>query len=214
MDDLPSPMLSIQEKAPCLTSSAGCTEVADQELSTLLRSRFRLIQTAASKPTTISLESRLDQLYSYFHSLSKIKPHYTMALERSHIEAICFTWQDSFKPSKKQSHTSINSEKVAVVFNVAAVHSQMAVAENQGTVEGLTKAFKLFQSAAGALRYLRERFGGGESVDVSSECISMLETLMVAQAQECFFNRAVRAGMSPANCSKAARQVNYVNFFF
>lgn len=84
----------------------------------------------------------------------------------------------------------------------------MAAAENQGTVDGLTKVFKAFQRAVGALRYLRETFGGGESVDVSRECVSMLEILMVAQAQEYFFSRAVKAGMSPTSCSKAARQVN------
>ncbi|KAF3320974.1 ALG-2 interacting protein X-like protein [Carex littledalei] len=207
MDDLSFPMLTIQEKIPPPTSNVGWTTIADQELSDLQRSRSRLTQTAFSAPATVCFESRLHQWYSYFHSLSKIKPHYTMALERSHLKALYFTWHDSFKPWKKHSHTSIDSEKVAVVFNVGAVYSQMAATENQGTVDGLTKAFKAFQSAAAAFRYLKEIFGEGESVDVSRECVSMLETLMVAQAQECFFNRVVRAGKSPTNCSKAARQV-------
>ncbi|XP_078161907.1 vacuolar-sorting protein BRO1-like [Carex rostrata] len=206
-NQLPFPMLSIQEKVPCPTSYAGCTAKADQELSALLNFQFRLTQTTSSIPTTVCFESRLDKWYSYFHSLGKIMPHYTMALERSHLQSLHFTWQDSFKPLKKHSHTSIGSEKVAVVFNVGAVYSQMGAAENQGTVDGLTKASKAFQSAAAAFRYLRETFGGGESVDVSRECVSMLETLMVAQAQECVFNRAVIAGISATNCSKAARQV-------
>ncbi|XP_078156917.1 vacuolar-sorting protein BRO1-like [Carex rostrata] len=130
-----------------------------------------------------------------------------MALERSHLEVVYFTWKDSFKPSKKHSHTSIGSEKVAVVFNIAAVYSQMAAAQNRGTVDGLKKAYKAFYNAAGAFQYLREILGAGESVDVSTECVSMLEKLMVAQAQECFFNRAVRKGLLPTTCSMAAREV-------
>ncbi|KAF3320972.1 ALG-2 interacting protein X-like protein [Carex littledalei] len=205
--DLPSPMLSIQEKVPSPALNPGCTPIADPDLSALLSSRFRHTLTTSSTSTTVSLESRHHQWYCYFHSLSKIMPHYTTALERSHIEALQFTWKDSFKPSKKHSHKSISSEKVAVVFNIGAVYSQMAAVENRGTVQGLTEAYNAFNNAAATFRYLREILGEGESVDVSMECVSMLETLMVAQAQECFFNRVVSARKSPTNCSKAAKQV-------
>jgi hypothetical protein len=35
----------------------------------------------------------------------------------------------------------------------------------------------------------------------------MLEKLMLAQAQECFFEKVIAGGKPPALCSKVARQV-------
>ncbi|XP_078157043.1 vacuolar-sorting protein BRO1-like [Carex rostrata] len=83
----------------------------------------------------------------------------------------------------------------------------MAAAENRVTIDELNKAYKAFNNAAVTFQYLREILGEGESVDVLTECVSMLETLMIAQAQECFFNRVVSARKSPTNCSKAAKQI-------
>lgn len=44
------------------------------------------------------------------------------------------------------------------------------------------------------------------TVDMGPEAAAMLERLMLAQAQECCFERALAAGTSPAACSKVARQ--------
>jgi programmed cell death 6-interacting protein len=48
---------------------------------------------------------------------------------------------------------------------------------------------------------------GATTVDVSPECAGMLEKLMLAQAQECFFEKVIAGGKPPALCSKVARQV-------
>ncbi|KAK3154724.1 hypothetical protein QOZ80_2BG0194360 [Eleusine coracana subsp. coracana] len=49
--------------------------------------------------------------------------------------------------------------------------------------------------------------GQGEAtVDMGPRAAAMLERLMLAQAQECCFERAIAAGTSPAACTKVARQ--------
>ena len=49
------------------------------------------------------------------------------------------------------------------------------------------------------------------TVDMSSQASAMLERLMLAQAQECCFERALAAGKSPPVCSKVARQVRFTD---
>ncbi|KAK8959347.1 hypothetical protein KSP40_PGU009885 [Platanthera guangdongensis] len=48
---------------------------------------------------------------------------------------------------------------------------------------------------------------GGGTVDLSIECAGVLERLVLAQAQECFFEKVIRDAKPPSICSKVARQV-------
>jgi programmed cell death 6-interacting protein len=58
-------------------------------------------------------------------------------------------------------------------------------------VEGRRQTIHAFIAAAGAFAYLRDNaaakasVGTSTTVDVSVECVGMLERLMLAQAQEC-----------------------------
>lgn len=89
----------------------------------------------------------------------------------------------------------------------------MALAADRGSAAGLKQACNGFQSAAGAFGMLREGVapklaaGGGGTVDLSVECAGMLERLMLAQAQECFFEKVIADEKPPGICSKVARQV-------
>lgn len=57
------------------------------------------------------------------------------------------------------------------------------------------------KESAGCFALLRERdavrVDVPRPVDVSPECCTMLEKLMLAQAQECFFEKATRDNKSP-----------------
>lgn len=57
------------------------------------------------------------------------------------------------------------------------------------------------QEAAGCFALLRDRdaprVDPPRPVDVSPECCTMLEKLMLAQAQECFFEKATKDNKSP-----------------
>lgn len=48
---------------------------------------------------------------------------------------------------------------------------------------------------------------GGATIDLSIECAGILERLMLAQAQECFFEKVISDAKPPGICSKVARQV-------
>ncbi|EMS66495.1 hypothetical protein TRIUR3_25355 [Triticum urartu] len=116
--------------------------------------------------------------------------------------------------NKKVGLPSVHLEKAAVLFNLGAVYSQIALAADRTTDVGIRTACGAFQSAAGAFAWLRESgvaakavAAGATTVDVTPDCAAMLEKLMLAQAQECFFEKVIAGGKPPALCSKVARQV-------
>lgn len=103
-------------------------------------------------------------------------------------------------------------------FNLGAVYSQMGLAADRSSPAGLKQACNCFQSASGAFAFLRDNVSmkaaiGGATVDVSAECAGMLDRLMLAQAQECFFEKVISDAKPPGLCSKVARQVCTESFF-
>lgn len=173
----------------------------------------RQMRSGVEKPTDPSPESRRDLLLSYYRALALIEPRFPISSDRSHVNSLTFTWYDAFKPSKKASLQSIHLEKSGILFNTGAAYSQIALSADRTSPAGLKQACNGFQSAAGAFAMLREAVApklsaiGGATIDLSVECAGMLERLMLAQAQECFFEKVIVDAKPPGICSKVARQV-------
>ncbi|CAA6655461.1 unnamed protein product [Spirodela intermedia] len=75
----------------------------------------------------------------------------------------------------------------------------MAFSADRTAAGGLKQACNSFQAAAGAFAFL---------LDLSAECAAALERLMLAQAQECFFEKVIGDAKAPGLCCKVARQVS------
>ncbi|GBF94332.1 hypothetical protein Rsub_06954 [Raphidocelis subcapitata] len=150
-----------------------------------------------------------ETLIKYHHALTNIETRFPISSERGHVR-LPFVWADAFRPSKKASQANIHFEKAAVLFNLAAVISQSALQVERGTADGLTRACKLFQESAGLFAHLREheanKVDAPAPVDVSPECCGLMERLMLAQAQECVYHKAVTDGKSPAVAARLAKQ--------
>lgn len=160
-----------------------------------------------------SLESRRDLLQNYYKALCVMESRFPISGEKEHVHTVTFTWHDAFKQNKKASQQNIHLEKAAVVFNLAAIQSQLALSADRTSANGLKQACNAFQAAAGAFALLRDNISmkasvGQSTVDVSVECAGMLERLMLAQAQECFFEKVISDGKPNSLCSKVARQVS------
>ena len=110
-------------------------------------------------------------------------------------------------------------ERAAVIFNLAALYSQLAAGEDRSNKDGVKRASAYYQveyngwntsailtcsniaqNAAGTLAYLissgipRLRFSPDEEerpLDLTEPFAKSLEWLMLAQAQECVWQRAV-----------------------
>ena len=101
-------------------------------------------------------------------------------------------------------------ERLCVLFNIAAVASDVAAIQQLDTEEGLKTAMKLYQQAAGALSFIRDSALTTTRSDCTSDfyhdTLSCLISIMVAQAQEILYTKAVKDKMKELIVSKLAMQ--------
>jgi len=107
--------------------------------------------------------------------------------------------------------SSLGYEKVCILFNIAAMQSQLGSASRvSDSDEELKAAAKMFQSASGIFAQIRSAAGvmGGQepTPDLSAPALSVLSTLMLAQAQEIFVYKAIQDKMKDAIIAKLAMQ--------
>lgn len=133
----------------------------------------------------------LELLAKYFGQLPLIENRF---FSPSRQTGIFFTWYDSFTgvPLCQQN---LSLEKASVLFNMAALYSQIGTRSDRQTMDGLEEAISSFQKSAGTLHYLKETFTHTPSYDMSPAMLSMLIRMMIAQAQECIFERTALPGV-------------------
>lgn len=72
------------------------------------------------------------------------------------------------------------------------MYSQIGLLQNRSNAEGLKTACQNFQSSVGALQDLKEiidRHPQPNVIDLTSESVNLLTNLMLAQAQECVYEK-------------------------
>ena len=83
-----------------------------------------------------------------------------------------------------------------MLWNIAAAYSHMGAAERKWTLEGKKKAAAYLQLSAGYLLHIRDmlipqfKFDLGKRADLSEVTLTTVATLMLAQAAECFYEKA------------------------
>jgi programmed cell death 6-interacting protein len=88
-------------------------------------------------------------------------------------------------------------ERLSVLYNIGALYSQLATSQSRTTAESLKRACQYFQQAAGIFEYLSQHTGdlrlppGMFVEDFSEPTVNSLKFLMLAQAQECFWQKSV-----------------------
>lgn len=121
-----------------------------------------------------------------------------------------FTWNDSFCPRKKSSQSGLAFERAAVLFNYGALESQLGVQTDRSSPEGLKAACRHFMQAAGAFSVVKdelvEQTLGARTPDMSAEGLGLLSTLMLAQAQACFYEKSIKDEMKDAIKAKLVHQ--------
>ncbi|XP_034035294.1 rhophilin-1 isoform X2 [Thalassophryne amazonica] len=99
-----------------------------------------------------------------------------------------FHWYDSLT-GVPSSQRALAFEKGSVLFNIGALYTQIGARQVRSSTAGIDQAIDAFQRAAGAFNYLKENFSNAPSLDMSVPSLCMLVHLMVAQVQECVFER-------------------------
>ncbi|KAI0342763.1 BRO1-domain-containing protein [Trametopsis cervina] len=108
-------------------------------------------------------------------------------------------------------------ERAGVLFNLAALYSQLAASEDRSTVQGLKQMRTHLQAAAGTLHYmisfatpsLRNSVAEEDMpLDLTDSFLSSLESLMLAQAQEAVWRVAVIDNFKNVLIAKLAARVS------
>ncbi|WPH01903.1 Hypothetical protein R9X50_00475700 [Acrodontium crateriforme] len=125
-----------------------------------------------------------------------------------------FTWSPSLGYNESHAHTenNIRFELANVLFNLAAMYSQLALASNRATGDGLKGAAANFCFAAGVINHLKTNvipeLRSAPPEDMDTLTLESLEALMLAQAQECYWQKAVKDGLKDASIAKLAAKVS------
>ncbi|TVY83955.1 pH-response regulator protein, partial [Lachnellula suecica] len=125
-----------------------------------------------------------------------------------------FTWYPAlgYNTERPISENNLKFELANILYNLSALYSQLAMSSNRGTTEGLRSACNYFCLAAGILSHTQRevipelRTSPPEDMDDST--LESLEYLMLAQAQECFWQKAVMDGYKDASIAKLAAKVS------
>jgi programmed cell death 6-interacting protein len=109
-----------------------------------------------------------------------------------------------------QSH--LKFEFANVVFNLASLYSQLATSAVRTTAAGLKSACNYFCLSAGVVSFLKTtiipELRSTQPEDMDSMTLESLEHLLLAQAQECFWQKAVMDGLKDSLIARLAAKVS------
>lgn len=147
-----------------------------------------------------------DLLYRYYGQLELLDLRFPV--DENHIK-ISFTWYDAFTHSPTSQY-SLAFEKASVIFNISAVLSCHAAAQNRSEDKDLKTAYHSFQASAGMFTYINENFLHAPSTDLNRDTVKTLINIMLGQAQEIFLEKQVRDAKKPALLAKLAAQAQFL----
>ena len=85
-------------------------------------------------------------------------------------------------------------EKCCILFNIGSLLSQIACSQNLSSDDGLKTAAKYFQQSSGIYSHLKDiafpQLNTLPTPDLSVDCLTTLSAIMLAQAQDCFYQKA------------------------
>lgn len=122
--------------------------------------------------------------------------------------------------SQVVAQPNLHYERAAVLFSLAALYSSLGTQEARSEGESIKRAIAAFQASAGVLQYilteltplLTPLFVGKNArfsdPDLQPVMLSCLRDAMLAQAQECFWQKAVVDRLKDATIAKLAARVS------
>ncbi|XP_063931508.1 tyrosine-protein phosphatase non-receptor type 23-like isoform X2 [Zophobas morio] len=120
------------------------------------------------------------------------------------VESLWYT--DSAFP--KLAVDVFTEEPVMLLFRIGAIFSSLGVQVDRTAAEGPKRACAFFQKAAGAYEYASRLLNASKLAkhSILLAAAHRLKLLCLAQAQECFFERSLSAGIRPSIVSKLSYQ--------
>lgn len=94
------------------------------------------------------------------------------------------------------TQNNLQFERANILYNLAALYSQLGTTSRSTSTTGLKAACNYYCASAGVLKYLHEsvipELRSTPPEDMDAMTLACLEQLMLAQAQECFWLKAIQ----------------------
>ncbi|KAK0555710.1 pH-response regulator protein palA/rim20 [Tilletia horrida] len=161
------------------------------------------------------LPDQLEVSFPWSISFPPSMPSWTSSVAAS-TSALVSSEADSKKAYATASiiaQPSWQYERANILFSLAALHSALGNQEQRGEVESIKRAIKHFETAAGLFSHISENLTGQlrhlrpASPDYNTELLRALKDLMLAQAMECVWQRAVLNSMKDSTIARLAMAV-------
>ena len=176
-------------------------------------STFQQIRNNAVTASISSDQLGMQHLLQYNHHIKNVSKRLCGYESETKFK---FTWSDAFRPNNRCSSGSLHFDWACVLWNMASFESHKASTIDRSSDDGIRQASLHFQQAAGIVEYIRTdiapRIQGAKSAELNDSFLRMVVGLLLAQAQVCFYEKAVKekkagGGMKPTIIGKLAQQV-------
>ncbi|PVU84635.1 hypothetical protein BB559_007514 [Furculomyces boomerangus] len=161
-----------------------------------------------------------NSIYQYYSQLNllelRIPPGKT-------ITGANYVWNDSMS-KEKESNTSLEFEKSCVLYNLATsillyCNSLLTDPKDSGSnetpthnAENIKLAFSGYQVASDIYNQLYERYYSFASLDLQKSTLKILSSILLAQAHECFIEKAIWEKKKPSIIAKLCSQCAFMYF--
>nr|KAJ3418151.1 Rhophilin, Rho GTPase binding protein [Polyrhizophydium stewartii] len=150
-------------------------------------------------------DESIQQHLRYYGQLRTISSKFIM--DDDHIR-IAFSWASALDKDRRYTTSyNVGFEKASVLFNLAALYSSLASNMTLDSEAAYKRAAMLFQQAAGAFAAIVDNLAAWNISTSSSVQLNALSQLMLAHAQEVFFEKAQSGNMKVGTLAKLAAQV-------
>jgi programmed cell death 6-interacting protein len=174
---------------------------------------FQQYRQSAITTTIASDQIGIQHLLHYHYHLKTLTKR--LASYESELK-FSFVWSEAFRPNNRITSGSLYLDWGGVLWNLAALESHKGSLIDRSTDEGIRNASLQFQNAAGIIEFIRSditpKILGPKSAELSNLFLQMITQLLLAQAQICFYEKAIRdrkttGNFKPALIAKLAQQV-------
>ncbi|KAL9041120.1 MAG: hypothetical protein Q9214_004219, partial [Letrouitia sp. 1 TL-2023] len=155
---------------------------------------------------------KIDRLRT--EAVNSLEPHVS-GIKKLMAYAAQLVWIGGKFPidvSKPKSQNNLRFELANVLYNLASLYSQLAVSLNRSTSDGLKSACNYFCQAAGVISHLKSEvipdLRTTPPEDMDTMTLESIQQLLLAQAQECFWCKAVKDGLKDGLIAKLAAKVS------
>lgn len=166
----------------------------EAELNKIANLRSRI---SDPEPSQEKLQS-LKQYWWCLHEIQKKFPE----------DQVEFTWfQPLSAKSKRQSAYSLRFEKLNILYNIGSLYSILALEANDGSTQALKTMCLYFQHSAGCFQEIITHLSDCREPVFDLNTGHALVYIMLSQAQECFWFKAIQDAHKNSLISRLAQQV-------